>query len=184
MPSDSTGRLFDLFADLLEYPTFATPLKTGLCCQQLQMSQPEAGNLLESFYREIEQRTLEQLQELYTVTFDMQPACYPYVGYHLFGESYKRGAFMARLNEAYHSSGFSTGHELPDHVSVILRFLGQERGRRQDDFDRVLLREGLAPALEKMGAALKQPAGNPYACVISALLLLVTHVPEKEMDHA
>jgi nitrate reductase delta subunit len=184
MLKDSTGRLFDLFADLLEYPAFTTPLKAGLCYEQLQMRQSEAGRLLESFYHHVDQRTTDQMQELYTGTFDMQPVCYPYVGYHLFGESYKRGAFMAHLNEAYRSSSFSAGKELPDHICVILRFLGQDEGKRRDDFGRVLLREGLTPALEKMTQALRQQPDNPYTGVVSALLLVLRNLPETEPDHA
>src|SRR5262245_39889159 len=106
MLKDSTSHLYGLFADLLEYPTLATPLKAGLCCKQLQHSQPKAGSLLETFYHDMQERSLEKMQEIYTITFDMQPVCYPYVGYQLFGESYKRGSFMARLNEAYHEAGF------------------------------------------------------------------------------
>ena len=87
MSKDSTSTLYDLFADLLEYPTLSTPLKSGLCHQHLQVTQAEAGILLERFYAEMEKRPLQQLEELYTVVFDMQPVCYPYVGYQLLGES-------------------------------------------------------------------------------------------------
>jgi nitrate reductase molybdenum cofactor assembly chaperone NarJ/NarW len=131
----------------------------------------------------MEKRTLGQMQELYTSTFDMQPVCYPYVGYQLFGESYKRGAFMARLNGAYHASGYSAETELPDHICVILRFLGLEIARAEDDFGNALVREGLIPALEKMADVLKQ-TDNPYHHVVAALLFLLANTPEKEMDHA
>jgi nitrate reductase molybdenum cofactor assembly chaperone NarJ/NarW len=184
MPKDSTGRLLDLFADLLEYPGPATLQKAGMCLEQLQATQPEAGSFLESFYHGMEKRSTGQMAELYTSTFDMQPVCFPYVGYHLFGESYKRGAFMAQLNQAYHSSAYSAGTELPDHVSVVLRFLGLDTAMREDDFGQTLLREGLAPALEKMADALKKQVDNPYAGVISALLLVLADTPEKELGHA
>src|SRR5512144_2771489 len=124
MIKDATTRLLNLFAELLEYPGLITPLKAGLCHAQLQAFLPAAGDLLGSFYHEIETKPLEKMQELYTTTFDMQPVCYPYIGYQLFGESYKRGALMAQLNEAYHAFGYSAGQELPDHLSVVLRFLG------------------------------------------------------------
>lgn len=184
MIQDSTCHLFDLFADLLEYPTFSTSLKAGLCYEQLCQSHSEAGTLLESFYREIETRTLEQMQESYTTTFDMQPVCYPYVGYQLFGESYKRGSFMAQLNEAYDSSGFSAGNELPDHISIILRFLGLDIAKRENEFGATLLCEGLIPALKKMDEILKRQDGNPYRDVVAALLCALTDISEKELDHA
>jgi nitrate reductase delta subunit len=184
MSKDSTGLLYDLFADMLEYPTLAIRQQSRQCLDLLQPTQPEAAKLLESFYQSLEKRTLGQMEELYTITFDMQPVCYPYVGYHLFGESYKRGAFMAQLNEAYCSFNYSAGNELPDHVSVILRFLGLDISRREDDFGKALLREGLIPAVEKMTDVLKKQANNPYTDIVSALLLVLANTPEKEMDHA
>lgn len=184
MTKDSISTLYDLFADLLDYPTLATALKAGHCHARLQQSQPDATPLLQSFYQTMEQRSLGQMQELYTTTFDMQPICYPYVGYQLFGESYKRGAFMAQLNEAYHACGYSAGQELPDHLAVILRFLGLKAARKQADFCQVLLTDGLRPALEKMLQAFGQQSENPYFQLLSALHLFLAHVPEKELDHA
>jgi nitrate reductase molybdenum cofactor assembly chaperone NarJ/NarW len=184
MAKDSILTLYGLFADLLDYPSLATSLKAGHCYARLQQSQSAAAPLLESFYQAMEQQSLEQIQELYTTTFDMQPVCYPYVGYQLFGESYKRGAFMAQLNEAYHACDYSAGQELPDHLAVILRFLGLESARKQGDFCQVLLMEGLIPALEKMIQAFGQQSENPYSRLLSALHLFLVHVPEKEVDHA
>jgi Nitrate reductase delta subunit len=183
MIKDSTALLYDLFADLLEYPSLTTPLKAGLCYERLQVPQPEAGGLLEGFYNETERGTLEELEELYTTTFDMQPVCYPYVGYQLFGESYKRGAFMAQLNEAYHAFGYSGGLELPDHLSIILRFLGLDVTNRQGDFCQALLNEGLTPALGKMLQAFGAHAKNPYVALLLALQSFLVHNPEKELGH-
>jgi nitrate reductase molybdenum cofactor assembly chaperone NarJ/NarW len=183
MTKDSISTLYDLFADLLDYPTLATSLKAGHCYARLQQSQPEAASLMESFYQTMELRSLGQMQELYTNTFDMQPVCYPYVGYQLFGESYKRGDFMAQLNEAYHANSYSAGQELPDHLAVILRFLGLEAARRQDDFGRALLIEGVVLALRKMAESLSRQGENPYAGIVSALLLTITDTPEKEVQH-
>ena len=184
MTKDSTSTLYDLFADLLEYPTLATSLRAGHCYERLQQSQPEAAPLLESFYQAMEQRRLEQMQELYTTTFDMQPVCYPYLGYQLFGESYKRGAFMAQLNEAYHAFGYSAGQELPDHLSIILHFLGRDVANREGEFCQALLNEGLKPALGKMLQAFGPQSQNPYFDLLSALLSFLIQTPEKELGHA
>jgi nitrate reductase delta subunit len=184
MLKDSTSRLFEIFACLFEYPTFATPLKAGLCYEQLQGSRSKASDLLEDFYQQLEKRSLEQMQEIYTSTFDMQPVCYPYIGYQLFGESYKRGAFMAHLSEAYRVSGYPIEKELPDHISVVLRFLGTDAARRQDDFGQALLREGMLPALKKMADVLGLQIDNPYTDLVSALLLVLRDTTEKEVDHA
>lgn len=184
MPDDLTGDILRLFADLLDYPTPAIAEQAGECARLLGESQPDGAILLDDFIRSLDQRLPQQIEELYTAVFDLQPVCYPYVGYHLFGESYKRGAFMARLNEQYHQHGYSSGKELPDHAPVILRFLALAPERRQDDFGRALLYEGLAPALEKMQAAMRDQAGNPYMAVVSALSLFLNHEKKKELWYA
>lgn len=180
---DLTCHLYDLFADLLEYPTSAALQKSGLYIQQLRETDPDAAQCFEAFQCGTEQRTLEEMEELFTRVFDMQPLCYPYVGYHLFGESYKRGAFMAQLSEAYRLCGFSVEKELPDHISVVLRFLALDSEKRTEDFGCSLLHEGLMPALEKMTVALQKHTENPYAELATALQIWLVSTAEKELDH-
>lgn len=184
MPKDSTSSLFDLFAALLEYPSAETTEQARDCLEQLKPTHPETAEALEKFVRRLDQLSLEKMRELYTVTFDMQPVCYPYVGYHLFGESYKRGAFMAQLNEPYHSCGYSAGQELPDHLAVILRFLGLDSTNRSGEFCHVLINEGLIPTLEKMLKVFGAESENPYAGLLSALHLLLVYTREKDLSHA
>lgn len=161
MPDDVTGRLYRLFAGLLEYPT---PALAGQA-QEVAALLPSCG-VLAGFCSFVEQTPPGRLEELYTATFDLQAMCYPYVGYHLFGDSYKRGMFMARLNQEYRERGFSAGSELPDHVAVVLRFLALGA---EDEFSRALLEEGLIPALDKMAQAFGQDGENPYRVVVQAL---------------
>jgi nitrate reductase delta subunit len=184
MLKDTTGLLYDLFANLLSYPTADLPHQAETCLAQLQPIHPDAAAALEKFSATLANRSRAQNEELYTVTFDMQPVCYPYVGYHLFGENYKRGAFMAQLNEAYHAFGYFAGDELPDHVPAILRFLALDSANRQGDFCQALLNEGLLPALGKMRQAFGEQSENPYASLLAALQLFLAPAPEKEFDHA
>lgn len=176
--------LYALFADLLEYPTPDLADRVRACIEGLSAEQPEAAEKLADFQRYLPGRSPAQMEELYTGTFDLQPVCYPYVGYQLFGESYKRGAFMAGLVAGYRVCGFTSGRELPDHVAVILRFLALGATARNGEFGRTLLLEGLLPALEKMVGAMEGRAGNPYGAVLSALLLFLLDVKEKERVHA
>lgn len=184
MYKDSTSLLFDSFATLLEYPASAMTEQATQLLEGLTPLHPESAEALEKFVRMLDQLSLEKMRELYTVTFDMQPVCYPYVGYHLFGESYKRGAFMAQLNEAYHARDYSAGQELPDHVSVILRYLGLDSTNRQGEFCQPLLSEGLIPALEKMLKVFDEGSDNPYFGLLSALHLFLVHDPKLELNHA
>jgi nitrate reductase delta subunit len=188
MAEERTGHLYRLFADLLEYPTPALARQAPEAAAGTEMAQ--AAALLNGFCRFVEQASPARLEELYTGTFDLQAVCYPYVGYHLFGDSYKRGMFMAQLNAGYRQRAFSAGNELPDHVAVILRFLasahadpplpreGTEAERSGaaapgDDFSQALLREGLIPTLDRMAGAFGDQSDNPYAGVIRALLLVL-----------
>jgi nitrate reductase delta subunit len=199
MVKDQASLALELFANLLDYPTLSlTQQAQSLSCTLREIrdevqgaSQAEAAALVTKFQDNVEKMSPKEVEELYTSTFDMQPLCYPYVGYHLFGESYKRGAFMARLNEGYRSFGYQVEKELPDYVPAILRFLALGDSARQNDFGRVLLSEGLAPAVSKMASAFNQQSQNPYAAAIAALHLFLpaflpglTSEAKQEMKHA
>jgi nitrate reductase delta subunit len=111
----------------------------------------------------------DEREELYTATFDVTPACVPYVSIHLFGEeNFKRGEFMAALSARYAAAGFETRGELPDHLSVLLRFLAQtgEAERRE------LVQFCLLGPLGKMIAALSDE--NPYRALLEAVREVLT----------
>ena len=184
MSKDSNSSLFDAFAALFEYPGSDIKEQAAQCLIQLQPIHPEIAEALEKFVRRLDQLSLDKMRELYTTTFDMQPVCYPYLGYQLFGESYKRGAFMAQLNEAYHAIGYSAVQELPDHIAIVLRFLGLDATNRQNDFCQALINEGLMPAMEKMLKVFGEGSENPYFGLLSALHLFLVHTSEKELSHA
>jgi len=178
MAHDTTGHLYRLFADLWGYPTPALARQAQEAAACAGMGQ--AAALLTGFHSFVEQTPPARLEELYTGTFDLQAVCYPYVGYHLFGDSYKRGMFMAQLNAGYRERDFSAENELPDHVAVVLRFLAAvpeaERSGAavpEDEFSQTLLDEGLIPALDTMARAFGDQSDNPYAGVIRALLLVL-----------
>ena len=80
-------------AGLLEYPGEDWP-------QRLEAS-PALSNeeMLSEFARKTATLPLATLQELYTQTFDLNPVATLEIGYHLFGENYKRGLFLAQLRE-------------------------------------------------------------------------------------
>ncbi len=140
-------RLFHLFADLLEYPQ-SSLTETARECQALVSTRnPEAAVLLHGFCSFVEDAPLGEVQELYTRTFDLDATYHPYVGHHLFGESYKRSAFMVGLKQRYKDYDFVVEGELPDHLAVMLRYLSL-----CEDNDQVteIIRDAMVPALEKM----------------------------------
>lgn len=177
--SGVSPELYRLCAALLEYPTPALARQAGECCELLPAISADAAEEMASFRRFVDETAPARVEEIYTAAFDLQAACCPYVGYQLFGESYKRGIFMAQLNEGYGLRGFSAGSELPDHVAVVLRFLASGR---EDDFYSALRRDGLIPALAKMEQSFGKQSGNPYAQVIRALLLVLGCRAEAEKE--
>ncbi len=106
------------------------------------------------------------LEELYTATFDLRPACAPYLGAQLLAEdSPARGPFLARLLEVYAAAGYRPREELADHVSEVLGFLAVAGpGPARDD----LVADGLAPALDRMIATLADRP-NPYRDLLVAV---------------
>ncbi|HNS62079.1 MAG TPA: molecular chaperone TorD family protein [Anaerolineales bacterium] len=183
MYKDTTASLFDSFAALLEYPVSDMTEQAERLLEGLTPLFPESAEALKKIVGGRDQLSLSKMRELFTTTFDMQPVCYPYIGFHLYGESYKRGAFMAQLNEAYHAIGYSAEQELPDNLSVILRFIGFDSENRTREFSQALLSDGVLPALEKMLKVFGEGSENPYFAILSALNLFAANTLEKELSH-
>lgn len=162
--------------ELLEYPAGDLLACVTSCRQQLADQYPEAASEIRAFEHRIEAMEQGAREELYTATFDLAPACTPYVSVHLFGaENYKRGELMARLNGMYAEHGFSAGVELPDHLAVLLRFLPHlSQGERSELIGHCLL----GPVQTMIG--ILQKSGNPYCHVVTA----VRHVLRQEECNA
>ncbi len=173
-------RALQLLADALEYPRPGLLETVRECAALLAADNPGAAACLREFCAFVEETPRGRLEELYTGTFDLNAACYPYVGYHLFGESYKRSIFMVELNERYRAHVFPVTGELPDHLTVLLRFLAV-----CDDaaLSEELICEALLPALERMeangGAAggAEERARPGYGLVLQALRLALQPSP-------
>lgn len=141
-------QVLGLFADILDYPAPGLAGKAAECAALISAAQPEAVALLESFRRFAEENSLGKLEEIYSGFFDLNSICHPYIGYQLFGENYKRSAFLLGLKKAYRAEGFeASASEIPDRLSVVLRFIAHSKGGEEID---ELLNRGLLPALARM----------------------------------
>ena len=159
-------RLCAAFAELLSYPPaggLAAPLREA---RQLSPRAAGGAEALARFAARVEAAPLPQVQELYTSTFDLQPACAPYFGHQLLGEdSPLRGPLLSRLSGIYARDGFTPREELPDHVAEVLRFLATAPPSAERDD---LLRDGLVPALARMLETF-QDRENPYRDLLAAV---------------
>ena len=196
-------QLFLCFAELLDYPQPGL-IEAARECEaliSLLCSSPVLGEgqdesaavLLREFRTFVEATPLGRLEEIYSGTFDLDAAYHPYVGYHLFGESYKRSVFLLELKERYRAKGFDVPeNELPDHLALLLRFLAIT-----DDVTMAgeIIHEGLLPAMERMMGKAKS-AGydevetpepphnrrqyNPYRGILEALELVLQGFPTND----
>jgi nitrate reductase assembly molybdenum cofactor insertion protein NarJ len=147
-------RVVSLLADLIDYPQPGLAATVVECRQDVVDSVPAAAILLDAFLGDIERLTAGRLEELYSNAFDLDTlsgfdaTCYPYVGHHLLGESYRRSRFMVGLLERYQQHGFAVvAGELPDHLLVMLRFVAR---CPDEDLAEELVGEAILPALARM----------------------------------
>jgi nitrate reductase molybdenum cofactor assembly chaperone NarJ/NarW len=147
------ARTLELLGALLDYPRPGLTRQARECRDLVAAESPGAAGLIATFLADLEALPTERLEELYsgafdlTMTVDADATCYPYVGHHLFGESYRRSRFMAGLVERYRAHGFDAGTELPDHVAVMLRFLAYCEDEEPAE---ELVSDALLPALGRM----------------------------------
>lgn len=124
--------------------------------------QPVEGDPFEvtEFFAETKRVDSTGLEELYTNTFDLNPVATLEVGWHLWGEQYERGRFLADLRGLQENLGIDDSSELPDHLTLLLPTIAAAPAEPH-------LREQCAKALDKILVPLEEQ-GNPYRHLIRA----------------
>ena len=158
------NHLFENLASLLEYPSSDLNLRVERAKQWL-IQEPEVAVQFISFRRKIRAFPVDKLQELYTQTFDLNPVCTLDIGYHVFGENYKRGELLAKLRETEAPFELGQDNQLPDHLPVLLRLLAK---LEDEELRLALIGEILIPALARMLEALSHTE-NPYRDLIEVI---------------
>jgi nitrate reductase molybdenum cofactor assembly chaperone NarJ/NarW len=153
------------FAALLGYPHGDLDGAARACHTLLAGQHQSAAAQLEHFCAFLATEPAARVEEVYTATFDLQPVCYPYVGFQLFGESKERILFLVKLQECYRTHGYVSGGELPDHLSEVLQFLAMATDATARN---ELVEDGLLPALAKIIQG-SEAAQHPYGHVLRAL---------------
>ena len=179
------------FADVLSYPHSRIDGDVEACEELARSESEEAAELLRRFRDFVAVTPLGELQEAYTLAFDLdslsesEPTCYPYVGHHLFEENHKRSAFILGLLERYRVHDFEAdAGELPDHLVVVLRFVA---ACDDDELVAETVDEALLPSLARMmgtvGSAEPVNGRQRYQQVVNALALaLQARRPEVVFD--
>jgi nitrate reductase delta subunit len=162
--------IYEILADLFDYPVADWQSRCDECHDLMNADGKSLASPFALFASETAKLSLSDLQELYTRTFDLSPVCALDIGYHLFGENYKRGIFLANLRETEAHFELGQAHQLPDHLPVLLRLL-----TRLDDQElrSALIGDCMIPALEKMLKTLSE-GENPYRHLIAAVNTALT----------
>ena len=157
--------IHEILADLLDYPVADWQSRCDECKDSLTAESESFVSQFSLFASETERLSLSDLQELYTRTFDLSPVCALDIGYHLFGENYKRGVFLANLRETEAPFDLGQEHQLPDYLPVLLRLLTK---LTDEELRSALIVDCMIPALEKMLKTLSE-GENPYRHLIAAV---------------
>ncbi len=162
MAARPSREMLRLFALLLEYPSAGPDVEREArrCGALLRGRSPEAAGLVGEFGTYAAERGTGGLEEDYAAVFDLGSSCPLYAGYHLFGESYKRSAFLVGLQERYRARGFSASGETSDHLPVMLRFLSV---CDDEALSRELIDEAILPSLDRMLDKIEGRAPAPGA---------------------
>jgi len=145
---------YERLAALFEYPESDYPIVVRALCDLLETRYPAAATELEAFARALpgdgeafSEGQLDEVQEIFTRSFDVQAITTLGVGYVMFGDDYKRGEVLVNLNREHREVGIDCGTELPDHLPNVLKLVA----RWQDpEICAEFVEEILHPALRMM----------------------------------
>lgn len=170
--------ILDALASLLEYPREGYVQRVRDVAAQVRPEHARAAALLEAFASRIAPLSSQDLEELFTRTFDINPTCCLEVGWHIHGDNYDRGDFLVRMRQHLRNHKLEETSELPDHMVHVLPVLARLEGEQAAE----LKNRYVLPALAKMLDGLAAPrAGrdssapdNPYEYVLQAIRTVLT----------
>lgn len=165
LSAESAAIYLDL-ARLLRYP-FEHPGEGARQLADSLQRYPEAAARLQAFHAFAVGQSSTELEEQYARSFDFNPTATMEVGYQLFGESYKRGAFLTRMKDAARSCGLEETEELWDYLPLVLEILARLEATRDP---RTLVDEAVLPATVCM---LKELGERQYRLLIEAVQIVL-----------
>jgi nitrate reductase assembly molybdenum cofactor insertion protein NarJ len=139
-----------LLGELLYYPDTDVVDRTRAAHDFLRGHNPGAAHTLQPFVDWVAAATLDEMEELYTRSFDVQAITTLDTGYILFGDDYKRGELLANLNREHNAVKQDCRRELADHLPNVLGLIAKLEDKALIDD---LVHEIVGPAMRKMLAA-------------------------------
>ena len=170
----SLEAVLDGLGAALAYPRGGYRASLVRCRDLLVGGEPEAAAAVSAFCEATADLNDTELEELYTRTFDLNPVCTPEVGWHIYGEQYRRGRFLVQARELLQLVGIEERGELPDHLMSLLPAVA----RLQPEDAALFAGTYLVPAIDKMLIGLEDKA-NPYEQILRAIrTVLMTFATE------
>ena len=169
-PVPEKVRSLGTISRLLSYPDNHYVQLVELLYLIVQTELPKAAKGISEFGQFVEQCGEFELEEAYTRTFDVNPACALEIGWHLFGEDYMRGQFLVRVRGELAKYEISESSELPDHLAHVLAVVAAMPEEEARQFSHACV----FPALHKMQVALDKNE-SPYRHLIRCLVLVLEH---------
>ncbi len=140
-------KVYDVLADLFEYPSESYPEKVRHTLKTLLKNYPKAADEVSLFLQVLPTDDVDKMQELFIRSFDVQSVTTLGIGYVLFGDDYKRGELLVNLNRCHKEHQINTHSELSDHLPCVLRLMAK---LTDEEFAEELVIELVAPAIRKM----------------------------------
>ncbi len=114
---------YTILAGLFDYPDAKTEDLLKLTRDILQEQYPMAIDSFMHFEETIRGMDLHSREEYFINTFEVEALISMDLGYILFGEDYKRGNFLAMMQQEQTQAGNDLGSELADHLPNVMRLL-------------------------------------------------------------
>lgn len=176
MPNVREKSLYELYAEVLEYPREDIKIKTEECYKALLQNPkylPEAADELKRFLTDLEGTPLDDIQGVYSYTFELASEFTMDLGAHLF-DGFKRSNHLAALKSMYRENGFPIDEvakgELPDRLPIILKFLGFTDN---EELKKDLKESFVVIAMEKLNKNFDKITGNIYRHLINSVYRVI-----------
>ncbi|MBT3234651.1 MAG: hypothetical protein HN353_01730 [Bdellovibrionales bacterium] len=167
------------FANVISYPSAEHYQSLLNSMDNLTQEHPSFSSGLVEFKSYVDSISNSDLEELYTRTFEIQGICCMDLGYVLFGEEYKRGAFLVNVSKMLDEFGVDPGSELADHLPNVLILLTKmpDSEERYDFVEKIVL-----PSIEKMleKFPVKESGTNVYRYPLEMIKMYLEEVIAKK----
>lgn len=146
--SDSLLADYDLLSYFFFYPednSYNEKIKS--IYNHLAAVIPESAEVMKPYIEYLSNSTLQEVQELFLRSFDVQAITTLDIGFILFGEDYKRGQLLVHLNREHREAGNICYTELSDHLPNVMRLLSK---MKNEELRNEIALRLVMPAIEKM----------------------------------